>query len=98
MQAAFAPGLLHYFRLGLVLRQEVFVKKIKHLSSDYFEKLAAGFTDAIITGRKKLMLNIDIKASELIALLIVFLYAFFPLIPDIFRALKKKAGRFFLSG
>jgi hypothetical protein len=36
------------------------------------------------------MLNIDVKASELIALLIVFIYAFFPAIPDIFRALKKK--------
>ncbi|MFA4916317.1 MAG: hypothetical protein WC560_06575 [Syntrophales bacterium] len=36
------------------------------------------------------MLSNDIKVSELIALLVVFLYAFFPVIPDIFRAFKKK--------
>lgn len=36
------------------------------------------------------MLSIDAKASELIALLLIFLYAFFPMIPDIVKALKKK--------
>jgi len=36
------------------------------------------------------MLSIDAKASELIALLLIFIYAFFPLIPDIVKALKKK--------
>ncbi len=36
------------------------------------------------------MLSSDVKISELIALLIVFIYAFFPAIPEIIKALKKK--------
>ena len=43
------------------------------------------------------MLSIDANASELIALLLTFLYAFFPLVPDIVKALKKKIKIWLIS-